>query len=326
MDPEKYEVPSVILRSKVAVVGDCQVGKSAIVNQFCKEGRGYPKGYIMTLGVDFQVKVVQIPDTSANVELYLFDTSGHEIYSKIRHEYWKGASYIIAVYDVTRRETFENLRTWIKQCSSVVQQTRKKRVNGIVIASKSDLSDYATVTEEEGLVLANEFEFAYFSCSALKYDRVEEPFNFIASQVHYMHNAKFNFLKQGGPFINDDFLESDFARQQESAGNHRNQTQQKQYLKTRQALKLIFSKLDINRDGSISEDEAMEILLQLGHSADLAKDGARNMMQNSDGNQNGEVTLDEWLFYFENKAEDGLSDSRIAYMLESFGINLKSIQ
>lgn len=42
---------------------------------------------LQTLGVDFCVKEVNIPNSDETVELYLLDTSGSDTYSSVRHKY-----------------------------------------------------------------------------------------------------------------------------------------------------------------------------------------------------------------------------------------------
>ena len=77
----------VVLRCKVAIVGEATVGKSAMVQMFHTNGASFPKNYLMTQGVDFCVKEVAVPDTDATVELYIFDISGQQIYSRIVDQY-----------------------------------------------------------------------------------------------------------------------------------------------------------------------------------------------------------------------------------------------
>ena len=81
-----------VLRTKLVVVGDWSVGKTAAVQQFLNAGTAFPKNYSMTLGgeVGFfslnsfplcQVssKLVHIPDTSDAVELLILDCSGRKV-------------------------------------------------------------------------------------------------------------------------------------------------------------------------------------------------------------------------------------------------------
>lgn len=47
------------LRCKLVILGDSTVGKTSIVRQFTE--RSFPQPYIMTTGVNFQIKVVRVP-------------------------------------------------------------------------------------------------------------------------------------------------------------------------------------------------------------------------------------------------------------------------
>ena len=86
-----------ILRCKVVIVGDAHVGKSAITQMFHSGGHNYPKNYVMTIGVDFCVSQVRIPETNATVELYLFDSAGQSMFNQreMGLTYWENASMVV---------------------------------------------------------------------------------------------------------------------------------------------------------------------------------------------------------------------------------------
>jgi hypothetical protein len=46
-----------------------------------------------TLGVEVCVKPVKIPDTDVTVEMFLFDTSGSELYTQMYPDYVRGCCY-----------------------------------------------------------------------------------------------------------------------------------------------------------------------------------------------------------------------------------------
>ena len=94
---------------QVAVVGESTVGKTAICHQLSSDGTDFPKNYITTSLCDVLVKAVKIPDTNDLVELFLMDSSGNEMYHDILKDVWKQANLIVAVYDVTREESFGNV-------------------------------------------------------------------------------------------------------------------------------------------------------------------------------------------------------------------------
>ena len=83
--------------------------------------KDFPKNYITTSLCDVLVKAVKIPDTNDLVELFLMDSSGNEMYHEILKDVWKQANLIVAVYDVTREESFGNVS---KASTVVIRQLR----------------------------------------------------------------------------------------------------------------------------------------------------------------------------------------------------------
>jgi transport family protein 27 len=171
-----------ILRCKVAIVGDAQVGKTALTTVFHKQGKAFPQNYNMTLGVDFCVKHVKIPNTDTQVELYIFDTSGHEIYKKLRSKYWDGSSMLMVVFDMMNEQSFKNCSKWIEEAKKVLGKGNpNKPIQGILVGAKSDLKDHSLIKYDDAIELANQHGFGYFECSALLSKDVDMPFNFMAS-------------------------------------------------------------------------------------------------------------------------------------------------
>jgi len=190
---ETTHVPKLILRCKVSVVGDPAVGKSALTQMMHSGGHMFPKNYVMTTGVDFCVADVKIPDqqtggeSNASVELYLFDCAGQSIFNQreLSSKYWENTAYVVAVYDVSNRESFQSVQKWLQ----AVRAVRPNTLPGVLVANKIDLREgginaRAVVDSNEGLVLAQQCGLEYFECSAMTGRDVEKPFNFIASQFH----------------------------------------------------------------------------------------------------------------------------------------------
>lgn len=73
----------VLLRCKLAVVGDATVGKTALVATFINGHSAYPKNYVFTAGVEVLQKSVKIPDLPTSVELTIFDMGGQSIFNSI---------------------------------------------------------------------------------------------------------------------------------------------------------------------------------------------------------------------------------------------------
>jgi transport family protein 27 len=73
----------VVLRCKVLLVGDVEVGKTACLQMFHSNGKTFPKNYLSTNGVELTVKVVNIPDSETAVEMYVHDCSGSDLHRSL---------------------------------------------------------------------------------------------------------------------------------------------------------------------------------------------------------------------------------------------------
>jgi Ras-related protein Rab-8A len=87
---------------------------------------------------------------------------------------------ILLVYDVSDRNTFGNIRNWLRQ----VEQHAAENVIRIIIGNKSCIDDDArVVTPEEGLALANEYKVDFFETSAKNDINVDDAFGLISRRI-----------------------------------------------------------------------------------------------------------------------------------------------
>ena len=137
----------IILREKVVIVGDETVGKSSLVQSFVSSvtENMNNKHYLMTSGVDLNVKQVPIPNSNITVDLFLYDSGGQSVFNKreITSSCWKDCSYIICVFDISSRKTLQSCRTWIKAVRSSQQNDGSSisSMQAMLIANKIDLRD-----------------------------------------------------------------------------------------------------------------------------------------------------------------------------------------
>lgn len=116
---------------KVVVAGNGNVGKTSLIRQYC-EGK-FEASRVMTIGVDFQTKVVQLP--GGPVKLSLWDVAGQDRFKSFRTGFYRGARAVALVYDVTLPESFASLPKWRDE---VLQSAPKTRF--IVVGNKIDLT------------------------------------------------------------------------------------------------------------------------------------------------------------------------------------------
>ena len=77
--------------------------------------------------------------------MQLWDTAGQERFKSLIPGYLRDSHGIILVYDVTNRESFDNLSGWI----DYVKEHRGDDVTTFVIGNKTDLEEERVVTQEE---------------------------------------------------------------------------------------------------------------------------------------------------------------------------------
>ena len=117
---------------KLLLIGDSGVGKSCLLLRYTDEQ--YSERYISTIGVDFKIKTMEID--SKTVKLQIWDTAGQERFKTITPTYYKGADGIIIVFDVTKRESFENIEKWFEEIDI---HTNGRTINKLLVGAKSDL-------------------------------------------------------------------------------------------------------------------------------------------------------------------------------------------
>eukprot|EP00796_Vickermania_ingenoplastis_P000914 gene914-541_t len=164
----------VVLRLRIAVIGEPTSGKTAFVQMVHTNGSSYPKNYLMTMGCDFVVKEVTL-DEETTVELSLFDVAGQKLYDTMTQTYLDHVSAFILVYDISNKTTFETCKRWVTKA-----RNSKKDMMGFLIANKMDLADKAEVTDSQGEIFAKANQLKFFKCSALRGTGINEPIEDLA--------------------------------------------------------------------------------------------------------------------------------------------------
>ena len=168
---------------KYIVVGDSAVGKSCLILQFTDER--FNPDHDITIGVEFGTKTVLIDWTKVNLQVW--DTAGQELYRSIARSYYRGAAIALVVYDITRRETFLNVESWVKEC----QAHGSAAMQFTLVGNKTDLDKHRQVSRQEGEALAEKLGMSFVETSAISYTETAKAFENPAREL-------FKCIKQGG--------------------------------------------------------------------------------------------------------------------------------
>jgi small GTP-binding protein len=172
---------------KIVILGNAAVGKTSLINQFVENA--FREDYKPTLGANIIRKDVDIDgeDAHTKIRLIMWDLAGQEKYSVIRSMYFQGCEGALLVYDVTRYNTFDSIKSkWLRDFKKYI---RKEGVY-ILIGNKTDLSDQRVVPTEKGKDLAENIQASHFiETSAKMGENIEEAFLLLVKQILSNHDV-----------------------------------------------------------------------------------------------------------------------------------------
>ncbi|MHA1266294.1 MAG: Rab family GTPase [Candidatus Helarchaeota archaeon] len=158
---------------KIIVIGDPAVGKTSLIRRF--SDNKFDQSYLPSIGADFTLKVVEFEKIQAI--LTIWDIGGQREFDSIRNFYYYGANAGIMVFDVTRPETYENLRNkWYPQFQAGVGDP----VPCIILANKVDLTAERKITNAKCNELSQQLGYPLFQTSAKSGENVHAAFEQIA--------------------------------------------------------------------------------------------------------------------------------------------------
>jgi small GTP-binding protein len=162
---------------KLILGGDGGVGKTTLVNTFI-EGE-FQTDYKPTIGTNILKKKCKMENINTTVRFTIYDLAGQGQFARVRRSYLTNAKAGFLVFDVTDRNTFQNIEKWHSEFIIGGGQN----ICIILIGNKIDLEKERTVSTEEGENLANSLNIPYIETSALNKDLVDEAFHMIAFKL-----------------------------------------------------------------------------------------------------------------------------------------------
>ena len=165
---------------KICVVGNGGVGKTSMVLRYCENS--FKESYLMTIGSNFSTKTVKLPNhPELQVKLQLWDLAGQKHFSFVRPPFYRGATGIIYVFDLSRRSSFADLLEWRDEVEKVIGQKPS-----ILVGNKLDIArqGHREVAEQEGEALKGEMHvMKYVETSAKEGDSVESVFKVLTLEI-----------------------------------------------------------------------------------------------------------------------------------------------
>ncbi|XP_063046967.1 ras-related protein Rab-23 [Engraulis encrasicolus] len=164
---------------KVVVVGNGAVGKSSMIQRYCKGI--FTRDYKKTIGVDFLERQIIVNDE--DVRLMLWDTAGQEEFDAITKAYYRGAQACVLVFSTTDRDSFEAISSWREKVEVEVGD-----IPTVLVQNKIDLLDDTVIKNEEAEGLAKRLKLRFYRASVKEDLNVNEVFKYLADK--YLQKLK----------------------------------------------------------------------------------------------------------------------------------------
>ena len=160
---------------KILVIGDSSVGKTSLLLKYIDDY--FSETQISTIGVEYKEKVITL--NNRKIGLQIWDTSGQERFRSITQNFYRGADGILFVFDVTNKESFDNIKMWLNEPQVVELNSQK-----ILVGNKIDLEEQRVISKEKMEDLgAKNNNLVSFETSAKTGENVEKVFTKIAELI-----------------------------------------------------------------------------------------------------------------------------------------------
>ena len=122
------------------IIGDSAVGKTCIFKKIISGT--FTEKSISTIGMDRRTLSFTIKNEEGNdveIDVQLWDTAGQERFRSITTSYYKSSQGLLLMYDITRKETFDNLENWILSIKDSLGEEEKYLI--VLVGNKVDLAN-----------------------------------------------------------------------------------------------------------------------------------------------------------------------------------------
>lgn len=158
---------------KIVVAGINKVGKTCMTQSFTEPC--LHENLRTATGVDIYKKTITIDtlESQIKVTLQIWVLGSQESFSSLRKLYYEGALGYILVFDLTNRDSFKALVSWIYE----LQKYRKRDTPIVLVGNKRDLVDERKVAKIGVDLFRKTFKLEYFETSAKTGEGVDDVFD-----------------------------------------------------------------------------------------------------------------------------------------------------
>ncbi len=144
---------------KICLIGNPGVGKNTLFSHIT--GGLFDCDYQASIGAGFGIKTMMKPEWNLTLRLQFWDLDGGIRSTFVRPSFYRGSFGSVFVFDLTNRESFESMKTWVQEADCYIPNIPR-----ILLGNKVDLCDERVISRIEGEKLAEEIGAVYYEISA----------------------------------------------------------------------------------------------------------------------------------------------------------------
>jgi len=152
---------------KIVIAGNGRVGKSSLVHRYV--AGQFNRSYSVTIGADFASREVDIGRET--VRLVIWDLAGQRRFHVVRDGFYRGAKVVILVFDITDRQSWEDLPLWEREVTRRVPEAPI-----VIVGNKTDLEHQRVVPREVARRWAQQRRYGYVETSCATGAGVDDLF------------------------------------------------------------------------------------------------------------------------------------------------------
>ena len=158
------------IQFKFLVLGEGKIGKTSLIERYIN--KTFKSNYIATIGMDIRRKRLEI--NNKEVDISITDTAGQERFRSITKMFYKGADGILVGFDLTDRNTFEQVNYWISQIEE--NSSKDYPISLVLFGNKCDNVENIKVSEEDIEKLKEKYKLTFYKTSAKDGTNVQNAF------------------------------------------------------------------------------------------------------------------------------------------------------
>ena len=157
---------------KTILVGDSGVGKTSIATRAADNA--FQHNLSPTIGAS--AFSFDVDSATGPISFNLWDTAGQDTFRNIIPLYFRGAHAAIVVFDLTNKDSFDHLATWV----DLVKEHTQPNIAIVIVGNKSDMSERCVSTDEAMSFTQSVGAAFYTETSAMTGQSVHEVFQDLA--------------------------------------------------------------------------------------------------------------------------------------------------